>query len=253
MAELQGDNCTDSAGTGPTKFPKGFLGGSSGAIGADVSTPLTITSPRQISVPTTADRTYTLPATALAIGDTWVFTNTGSANLNIVASDASAVSNVVPGMTVTIVAASVTPTTNASWYGVGDVGSMWIPFTVSYGGTPTTGRVDSGYWRRRGNSMGIRIQSIMSNAGSTGSGSIQPVTPFSKVLDTTQLFGTALSDIWGVGYDNTGRKLCVRITSGVVIFDEFAAALDWSSYPQASADTFVMNYEIPIVGWSHNL
>lgn len=216
----------------------------------------------QICTPTAA-RTYTLPTTSIAAGDTWTFVNlaTNSANLiTLQSSAANTVDYVLANGKVTLLALVSTPTTAAHWKVV-EATSGNNTYVPTYTGSGTVSNNNANY-RRNGKYMIVQGYVTL---GTVAASLFSATLPGSFTIDAAAMSNsvTTASASPTVGYiaGSAGAVtpvLVSSLTSTSVIYcgqNPGAAATNTpqnANGPFASGSTLSYFFTIPISQWGGN-
>lgn len=172
MAELQGDNITNSAGTGAPTFPFGLIGGSSSNIRASEgagTTTLTSSDKNTQVFDLTASRIVKLPSAGVKAGDPWTIINPNAFALSIQSSNANGIITSF-GSETTITALVDTPVASSDWK-VTSKAMLYGTTLTSYTPTFNAGAVvaaNTCWWLRTGFTTAKVQVGVQFGVGSTG-------------------------------------------------------------------------------------
>lgn len=138
----------------------------------------------QICTPTAA-RTYTMPSTGIAAGDTWTFVNTSTTAANVItiqSSGSNIIDYAIPRGRLVITALVSTPTTAANWLVIA-ADSAAVDFTPSTTGLGTVGNVHCKAYRER-NYLYMNV--YLATGTTTGTAATVSI-PFGALIDPSYL------------------------------------------------------------------
>lgn len=212
----------------------------------------------QICTPTAA-RTYTMPTTGIAAGDTWTFVNISTTAANVItvqSSGGNTIDYVIPHGQLTLVALVNTPTTAAHWL-VTAASSASISYTPTFSGlgTPTNVNVLA---RRERNFLHIHaFFAVGTTTAVAGSVSI----PFGALISTSPVNAAFGGDGAIIGHyscqdtNESGNVLTATATSQSLVYFGRAYSTTVALTSQQGATVFTsgnntsFEARIPIANW----
>jgi hypothetical protein len=259
---LDDDNVGNTPSSSPTKWVRAF--------GARHSVSSAITSATTLSH-SIEDVVLLNPSSAIDVkldntfqaGRTIRFVNISSiAEVTLKANDDTVIATVYRDTCYECICAAAAPGTTTDWHGLTTINSPWITYTPTVTASTTNPTVNSstGYWKRAGTDIIIKIRTTLTG----GSGDFRWSMPESLSPNTSLMVETAANyyagHLAGFTLDNsasnstTTRYILTGVwntsSSRLMAFANGVSPIGSTLFSWATADRITFGFQAPIIGWS---